>query len=261
MRKILTSAPPSLLVGPFALVLMSLLWPAETLAGGGTRVVVTDLDGAGWGFVEEVPNGTGGFEGGPAGVPLGTGGISLSVDPTGRMFFATADLAGTRLADITSLEYSTYRTLPATGVVTVSLQFNIDYDLTDADTSWQGRLVFEPYYTETVSSGAWQTWDPMAGVWWGSGAPGSGPCPISNPCSWSGVLSNFPEAGVQAGQLSGVLFKAGGPWEDGFFGFVDGLSIGIQGAETVYDFETGLIFADGFESGDFTAWNSSVPSP
>lgn len=39
----------------------------------------------------------------------------------------------------------------------VSLQFDMDYNLADSNTAWQGRLVYEPYATETVNTGAWQT--------------------------------------------------------------------------------------------------------
>jgi len=236
---------------------LATLFAVSSQAGVTTRVEVSEVDGAGWGFLEEIPNGFGFFDIGPGVVPEGIGGIWLFVDPDGRMLFGSAQFAGLRFGDISNLGYSTYRTLPATGVVNTSLQFNVDYDLTDLDASWQGRLVYEPYYTETVTSDVWQTWDPMAGVWWGSGSPGNTMCPISSPCTWGEVLTNWPEAGVQAGALSGLLFKAGGPWATGFFGGVDAFTLGVMGSDTIYDFELITIFEDGFESGDAAAWTSS----
>lgn len=241
----------------FALVLGVL--PAEAGVEP-ARVVVSEVDGVGWSYLEEVPNGFGFYELGPGMVPQGRGAAWLFVDPNGRMLLGTQQFPGLRFDEITNLEYSTYRTLPETGAVTLSLQFNVDYDLTDGDTGWQGRLVYEPYYTEMVESDVWQTWDPLAGVWWGSGSPGNSMCPISAPCTWAEILTNWPDAGVQTGDLSGVLFKAGGPWTSGFFGGVDALTLGILGTDTVYDFEEVTIFTDGFESGDTLAWDNTVGS-
>ena len=36
----------------------------------------------------------------------------------------------------------------------ISLGFDIDYDVTDLNTAYQGRLTFEPYYTNTVMTGS-----------------------------------------------------------------------------------------------------------
>ena len=117
-----------------------------------------------------------------------------------------------------------------------SLQLDVDYDLTDANTAWQGRLVFEPYQNGTVVPGIWQTWDVRAGEWWASGAPGNTVCPQSNPCTWAEVLAAFPNAGIRA-NAGNVNFKAGGPWLGGFVGNVDAFTIGVNGNTTTFDFE------------------------
>jgi hypothetical protein len=55
-----------------------------------------------------------------------------------------ADYAGTRFDQITDLHYSTYRqSADAGNNLAVALQFNVDYDLTDASAGYQGRVVFE----------------------------------------------------------------------------------------------------------------------
>mgnify|MGYP001589043662 CR=1 FL=1 len=169
---------------------------------------------------------------------MGIVSANLIVDDTGREILSTLAHAGTRLSNITKLEYSTYHSpsSPGSSILAIALQFDMDYDLTDANTTWQGRLVFEPYLTGTVTKGAWQTWDPRAGAWWASGNPGKTLCPIGAPCTWSQVLSHFPNAGIR--NAVGLLhFKAGGPWAPGFDGNVDAFTIGVAGLGTTYDFE------------------------
>ena len=62
-----------------------------------------------------------------------------------------------RLDSITELQYFTYRSSTDSGNnLAISLQFDMDFDLTDADTTFQGRLVFEPYL---ISGGGWPGFD------------------------------------------------------------------------------------------------------
>jgi hypothetical protein len=148
---------------------------------------------------------------------------------------------GTAFSQITKLEYSTYQN-PANSnpIVTIALQLNFDHNLTDADNSWQGRLVFEPYYTfGTPALGSWQTWDALAGKWWASKAPFNATCSQASPCTWAQVLGTWPNAGIHA-TLPGVLLKAGGGWSGGFDGNVDALTVGVSSNDTTYDFEPGL---------------------
>jgi hypothetical protein len=189
------------------------------------------------------------FASGPATPPLGEGSAKFIVDDTGRAVLATPLYAGTRFDAIEALSYSTYRESPTGGVLAVSLQFDVDYDLSDSDRSWQGRLVFEPYQSgATVTDATWQEWDALAGEWWATGGSGVGMCPQSDPCTWSEVLAAFPDAGVRTSDISvssfGMLsFKAGGPWED-FTGYVDAFTIDlIGGPATTYDFEPSEPFA------------------
>lgn len=213
--------------------------PAVTPARAADLVTVTPAAPNGWGFFEEEPIAGGNFVNGPATPPSGSGSARMTLaDADGRMLLATLAYAGTRLDELTRLEYSTYQN-PAntTSTWAISLQLDIDYDLTDADTTWQGRLVYEPYYSETVNTGVWQTWDPLAptALWWSSLAPGSTECPISDPCTLAEILTLWPNAGLRA-DVGVLQFKAGGPWE-GFDGNVDAFTIGVSGTETTFDFE------------------------
>ncbi|MEO6043859.1 MAG: hypothetical protein ABIQ47_08055 [Tepidiformaceae bacterium] len=117
-----------------------------------------------------------------------------------------------------------------------SLQFDMDHNLADTNTAWQGRLVFEPYFTNTVIKGAWQTWDPLAGKWWATGSPGNTKCPQTTPCTWAKVLQEFPNAGIRV-SVGGLAFKAGSGWPENFEGYVDGFVIVTGDVAQAFDFE------------------------
>lgn len=191
-----------------------------------------------WALVQETASGTGAFVTGPATPPSGTGSVQLTTDASGGMaVIGAAAHNGTKLSQITGLAYSTYKTSGAAAVA-VTLQLNVDYDVTDGNTGWQGRLVFEPYNTgATVLTGTWQDWNTIAatGKWWASGAPGSTYCPIGSPCTWNQVLTHFPNAGIHP-TLGAIVLKAGSGWGV-FDGNADLLRLSISGKETVYDFE------------------------
>ncbi len=200
----------------------------------------------GWFFFNEGANGSGTFVSGPATAPLGIGSARLTVDATGRESLGTQAYSGTRLADITTLSYSSYQNGNTDPFVAASLQFDVDSDLSDANTAYQGRLVFEPYQNGTVQQNIWQSWNTLNGVWWGSAGSGTRPvtvaCPQSSPCTTAQLLNLFPNVGVRfigpGDPANGVLlFRAGGPWAGGFVGSVDAFTIGISGGVTTYDFE------------------------
>ncbi len=193
----------------------------------------------GWGFAQEsgtTGTGFGDFVPGPGTAPLGAGSARLVVDDNGRWLLFNNQFSGTRLDQLTALSYGTYR-VRGGDALAITLQFDMDFDLSDADTSWQGRLVFEPYLTATVQTGAWQTWQPMTGKWYATRAPYNGLCPMSAPCTFTQVLTNWPNAGLRANNLGFTYFKAGGPWTGGFEGNIDAFTIGINGTDTTFNFE------------------------
>lgn len=229
-----------------ALVLVAALLLAGAPGAPGARaagiVVVKPSAMAGWTLGDEAPpqpTGSGAFVSGPATPPGGTGSVQLSVDATGGYLLGTPLYNGIRLDQLTTLSYSTYRSAGGAALAP-SLQFNVDYNLSDANSAWQGRLVFEPYLAGTVSTGVWQTWNtltgPPAGFWWATGLPGSGVCPQANPCTTAELLAAFPNVGIHA-SLGALLFKAGSGWSGGFTGNVDRLTVGIAGDDTLFDFE------------------------
>lgn len=229
---------------------LALLVPAQAVAHDddedrGDVVRVTPKHMQGWAFAQETPNGAGMMVRGPEDPPLGKGSAQLEVDSTGGWILGKAAYQGTPLAEFTRLSYWTYRQASVSPAVAIALQFNIDRDLTDADESYQGRLVYEPYYTKTVLTGVWQQWntqdDAAPGNWWFTKAPQNTPvtgCAISDPCTWSELLAKFPNAGVHRA-FGAVILKAGGGWAGGFVGNTDALAIGVDGDTTVYDFEPG----------------------
>jgi hypothetical protein len=163
--------------------------------------------------------------------------------------------AGTQISDIKALRYTTYRAEPTGGVLALALQFDVNMDSTPVNPlKADGRIVYEPYYTQTVNDDVWQTWDALndaagtgTGNWWIAGPNGGAMCTIADPCTWAELNSNYPDLEISAESLENsidtegaVLFKAGGSWA-GFEGNVDNFVIAIQSGlnthTTTYDFE------------------------
>ena len=216
----------------------------EFEAGG---VVVVDGESSDWGFVDETTTsflsgtGVGEFVSGPGTTPLGSGSAELRVTNGGGVYLGADFFTGQSLHEIDTLTYATYRQ-SGDAPLAPSLQFNFSSDVTVPYVGWEGRLVYEPYHTDTVVTGSWQTWDTLndapAGNWYltnGTLATNSG-CTMASPCTWSQILAAFPDGGVNS-SFGGVLFKAGGGWSSDFVGNVDNFVIGINGVETVFDFE------------------------
>lgn len=183
---------------------------------------------------------------GPLGNLLGTGSAELATTAsTDGNALILADYKGIRFDQLTALRYSTYRqSTDAGNNLAIALQFNVDYDLGDAATGWQGRLVFEPYHANggAVTQGAWQQWDARAGKWWGTkssvtrnGVATTNPCVQAAPCTWTQLLTTFPAVGVHAA-YGAVVLKVGSGWAN-FRGNVDSLTIGVDGMNTTFDFE------------------------
>jgi|GEM_PF-1271184 len=208
-----------------------------------------------WAFAPEntVDGQSGQMVAGPSTAPLGAGSAQLLLTDTDEAeILVTNVYAGTRLDALTQLKYSTYRTL-GDAAVAPALSFEFDNDLADADTGWRGRMVYEPYHTQTVQTGVWQEWNTLndaagdgSGSWWGSPNGLSTldeACPQSDPCTWAQVLALYPNAGIRdtGSPLAGLLlFKAGSGWA-GFNGNVDKFVIGVQTGSNIHtvthDFE------------------------
>ena len=222
-----------------------------------TTVVIKPSAMNGWGFLAEGAAGsTGSMVSGPAGVPSGTGSAQLTLSASNQSHvIGAAILQGTPLSTLDRLQYSGYRqSTDAGNNLAVALQFNVDYDLTDGSTGWQGRLVFEPYLLGgggSVLEDVWQTWDAIGGAtggWFSTGnpvvndLPALKPCTMATPCTWQEVIDAYPDIGVHA-SAGAVLFKAGSGWAP-FTGNVDQLIVGTPSGETTYDFEPDTQWGD-----------------
>ena len=163
----------------------------------------------------------------------------MIVDANGRHNIGRLGNFGQLLSQVTQLGYSSHQ-VSGNAAATISLQLQVDYDVTDANNAFQGRLVFEPYQTpaNVVQQNVWQTWNAMAGRWWASGSPGNTLCPQATPCTWSQVLSNWPNVGIHGNPgLGAIIFRAGGPTGFSFTGSVDNFTLGISGVDTTYNFD------------------------
>jgi hypothetical protein len=137
-----------------------------------------------------------------------------------------ADLGGVPLAQVEELGYCT-RLVDGPRPYAVTLQINIDADVTDGDESWQGRLVFTPSYNGAVIQGEWQCWNTLVGKWWATGGPLAAKAPVDNPQPLDTLLAHFPNVGIN-GSYSVVALKAGDGWEY-FQGEASPVVIGLGG--------------------------------
>jgi hypothetical protein len=222
----------------------SLLMAAVPFAAAQTNTVVVSPGNLnGWKFIDDQNDSTltatGSFVTGPATPPLGSGSAQLQVNNTteGQALMKNA-YGGQKLSNLQTLTYSTY-VQNGNNTIAPSLQFSVDQDVTDNITSWQGRIVFEPYLNGTVTDNTWQNWNAQSGQWWLTRpAMFNNMCPQSSPCALTTLTSAFPNIGVNGGANQQILFKAGSGWNTPFIGNVDALTVGFtSGTTTTYDFE------------------------
>jgi hypothetical protein len=204
-------------------------------------VVVNTLSLQGWFGGNEGPGGSVGtvaFVPGPDTPPVGGGSVELSVDSTGRASFGTAAYKGAALASINQLDFEAYVSSLGNPEAP-SLQFDVDYDGTDANTAYQGRLVFIPSLPPLDT---WTSLDALAGTWWATAAPGNATCSQAIPCTWAQVLAAFPNAAIRNDPSAGgnLLFRLGGPVAGGATVNVDQFTITVGVTSTTYDFEPGV---------------------
>ena len=226
-------------------------------AAAGCKLVVTPTAPNGWFFLNEGSNGSGHYVNGPGTPPAGRGSALLTVDANGREDVATGLFTGRQLSTVTQLKYSTYQAFSGSPHETPTMQFDVDYDSTDSSTAYQGRLVYVPAAGATVTPGVWQNWDTQAGAAaWYSSASGSSsyrpivgdgtqtnpPCDQTTYCTWSQLMSDYPNARIRptVSSVPGLfLIRAGGPVTSGFVGATDNVIVGISGNNVETNFEPG----------------------
>lgn len=248
---------------PAALLsLLLVLMASVAVAATTERVDETDLGDTWLSGDERAPGGDGSvaFVDGPETPPLGSGSAQFSTnDGADAPALFTWLHSETRLADVTELDYATYRHGSSTtqSHLVPSLQFGID---ADGNGTWDGRLVFEPVYqdggAEAVVSDEWQTWDAYAGgeaVWWSSRAI-PGVCAFDCYVAWSAIVAANPDA-----EILEIGFKAGSGWSGEFLGNIDAFTIVASGSGVTYDFEHAVTLAGKEECKD-DGWTNSNPA-
>lgn len=187
---------------------------------------------------DAIDNTLGSFVSGPAITPEGTASVQISVSGTQRRNLATYQFAGTSLADITTLAFSTYNASASNSGSTSRsgyLQFNVDFDGSD---TWQRRMLFLPSDNGTVVQDMWQEWSNSSTALWrysGPTWPGTA-IPGSTPRTWSDVLVSYP--GVRVRVTDAFLgIRIGEPYADGYTENLDAVKFGVGSDVTIFDFE------------------------
>jgi hypothetical protein len=192
----------------------------------------------------------------PPGAPAGTGSVTLD---TGTNHGDSAPqlvdqaIAGTQLAAIKSLSYSTLGTLIAGPTLAGQLPYIVlTLDLNN-DGVEDDSIVFEPLYQHgyrsdipdqgAIQTGAWQRWDAAAGGWWSFSGTLAGASPGFGVKTLKEILAAAPDARIVAANtippagLRVVIGVRNTP--DHLVGSVDALSIDTGTGLTTYDFEPG----------------------
>ena len=192
----------------------------------------------------------------PPGAPAGTGSATLDTGTNhgdSAPALVNQGLAGTQLAAIKTLSYSTLGTL----IAGPNLQGQLPYLVLTLDTNNDGveddSIVFEPIYQHgyrsdipdqgAIQTDVWQRWDAAAGGWWSFSGTLAGASTGFGVKTLPEILAAAPGARiVQAkttppGGLRVVIGVRNVP--DHLVGSVDALSIDIGTGVTTYDFEPG----------------------
>jgi hypothetical protein len=178
-----------------------------------------------------------------------------------------------RFDNLWNLTYATY--VPARAEKAVTLQIDVDLNVTDADTSFQGRMVFDPANNLALANivdpnrlpltaDKWQTWQVVepGSKWsltWEGNAEAStqlasNPCPKSTPCSFEQIMTLFPDAGMNNGTGNSVVLRAGDGWNN-LKGYADALSIEYSHVDQYLD------IAYNFEPSDNAGGGGEEPTP
>jgi hypothetical protein len=191
------------------------------------------------------------FVDGPATPPLGVGSLAFTIGTDGNSLeeIRRTDLSGVGLGQITTLTYSTYVSHFGSGFQAPYLVLSVN---NNGGTTIDDQLVFEPVYQTgtyigvpvpnqgTVTLNTWQTWDAKIGGWW-TASSGTGGPPLVTLASYLAAHPNAKIVNAASG-LGGFLLLTGGggaAWAN-FAGNADALTIGVNGANTTFDFEPRL---------------------
>lgn len=225
-----------------------------SLSARASTVVVNPSNMGPWSFVTTDPSGTAQMVTGPAAPPLGVGSAELKTGngTTGGDGVAKIDSSslngGISLGSLTALSYSTYD-VTNNGSQFPYLKLYLSWT---ANGGGSDAIYFEPPYQtapydSSPDQGAelmntWQTWNVLAGGFWDDNSncgPGTGVCSLLTLSTDLGVsLNNIMIDGTQAPDGDGLSIRVGSASAgDQFLGYVDNVSIGVNGSTTTYNFE------------------------
>lgn len=191
---------------------------------------------------DAIDNLLGTFVTGPATTPAGTGSAEVTLATNDRTNLGTFAFQGTALADIKTLQYSSYSHSGVAGAnESPYLVMNTDFNGTG---SWQKRLVYVPANNGAAPQDGWNTYDALNGgaaLWEYSGAtwPGTG-TPGTTARTWNDIVASYP--GIRILPIDGqVGVRVGEPGPTNYVADIDKFVIGIQSGTnihtTTYDFE------------------------
>jgi hypothetical protein len=247
--------------------IFTLIFTVYAIAGiaDAATVVVDPNNMDGWTFYSTDSSGTlntgsnvGQMVTGPATPPLGVGSANLMTAPgagDGSEQLRSTNSAGTPLASITSLSYSTY----ATSIGGDQLPFLNLYVSSQGNGVYDDRLWFEPVYSSAsagngnpnpqpnIALNAWQTWNAFTGMWYtDSGTPNANAFP-SDPngpgdhaITFAEFLAAYPNATIvnPSAGVGGIRLASGfSSPGDNYNTYVDAFTIGVNGVNTTYNFE------------------------
>jgi hypothetical protein len=224
-----------------ALILFSLLRPERAYAAS-TLYTVRPSTPVGWRLLEE--NGSraqpsqqsqASYVHGPATPPIGQGGIQLTVTNAISSQSARIQLQSVPLGDLTKLTYASFVNSSAR---IAQLQIVIDLDTTDAVTTEQGRLIYDPaLQTTAIIPSLWQEWDALSGKWWATSGAGtlSSACPATTPCTFNAILAMYPNIGLHPDNGGYALTAPASA--SAYTTWVDDLIVGVNGDTAIYNFE------------------------
>jgi hypothetical protein len=218
----------------------ALALPFITLAAG-TTSVVTPANMQGWSTFSPVDNRpqssvefSGDFD-----APVGYGDQALKLttsDADGKAQIMHGVPAGTKLDDIDTIAYSTFRSSDSTDGNSQVAGLNVGVDINGNDEGGFTTLVFEPVYQSGgaagIIDGQWQRWD--AGndaMWWSTRTiPGA-----------TAFTSYVTLASLKAANTDAIVLYYGlnqGTGNPGIVSGVDAVSFG----DTTYDFENDTVY-------------------
>lgn len=226
-----------------------------------TIITVTDCNRDGW-VDQRNPNTIATFTTGVAESLLGNGSLEYTTLTGALGNFRKESYHNTLLSSLTNFSYSSY--IQSRTNYTDNLYVVLQIDRT-GDGLEDDRLIFEPrWQTGSWVAGTglpdqgptveqtWQTWDMLNAIWW------LGPPNTLNPenggiyFTLASYINQYPDAKIVnqnlGGGFGGIRLNVGSPriapfteyWGAAFTGYVDAFTIGINGHNTVYDFEPGI---------------------